>query len=195
MSASFLIEILLPKETGESELVSQEWFETFLKELTDRFGGAASFLRSQGRGLWRDGRQTEHDAVVIEIMRERLARDYWRSLRERLERELVQQEIVVRAQKSSGYRMSAQGGLMDAMMLLRTFAASTTIIAAALVAANWNARMIVAGFAVFILASLAWMADGWLEGKASLVIQNAILLLINILGVWRWFPKAEKETN
>ena len=82
---------------------------------------------------------------------------------------------------------------MDAMMLLRSFAAATTIIAAALVAANWNARVMVAGFIIFIVASLAWMADGWLEGKASLVIQNAILLAINILGVWRWFPRAEKE--
>jgi hypothetical protein len=82
---------------------------------------------------------------------------------------------------------------MDAMMLLRTFAAATTIIAAALVAANWNARVMVAGFIIFIVASLAWMADGWLEGKASLVIQNVILLAINILGVWRWLPRAEKE--
>jgi len=82
---------------------------------------------------------------------------------------------------------------MDAMMLLRTFAAVTTIVAAALVAANWNARVMVAGFAIFIVASLAWMADGWLEGKASLVIQNVILLAINVLGVWRWFPRAEKE--
>jgi hypothetical protein len=82
---------------------------------------------------------------------------------------------------------------MDAMMLLRTFAAATTIIAAALVAANWNARVMVAGFVIFIVASLAWMADAWLESKASLVIQNVILLAINILGVWRWFPRAEKE--
>jgi len=82
---------------------------------------------------------------------------------------------------------------MDAMMLLRSFAAATTIIAAALVAANWNARVMVAGFVIFIVASLAWMADGWLESKASLVIQNVILLAINILGVWRWFPRAEKE--
>jgi len=82
---------------------------------------------------------------------------------------------------------------MDAMMLLRTFAAATTITAAALVAANWNARVMVAGFVIFIVASLAWMADGWLESKASLVIQNVILLAINILGVWRWFPRAEKE--
>jgi hypothetical protein len=84
---------------------------------------------------------------------------------------------------------------MDAMMLLRTFAAATTIIAAALVAANWNARLMVAGFVLFIVAALAWMADGWLEGKASLVIQNVILLAINVLGVWRWLPRAEKEVN
>jgi len=82
---------------------------------------------------------------------------------------------------------------MDAMILLRTFATVTTIVAAGLVAANWNARVMVAGFGIFILASLAWMADGWLEGKASLVIQNVILLAINVLGVWRWFPRAEKE--
>jgi hypothetical protein len=84
---------------------------------------------------------------------------------------------------------------MDTMMLLRTFAAVTTIIAAALVAANWNARVMVAGFVIFLIASIAWMADGWLEGKASLVIQNVILLLINVLGVWRWLPRAEKEVS
>ena len=84
---------------------------------------------------------------------------------------------------------------MDAMMLLRTFAAATTVIAAALIAANRNARVMVAGFALFIVAALAWMADGWLEGKASLVIQNVILLAINVLGVWRWLPRTEKEMS
>ena len=64
-----------------------------------------------------------------------------------------------------------------------------------MVAANMNARMTVAGFAIFILASIAWMADGWFESKSSLVIRNAILLLINILGVWRWLLRAEKEAG
>jgi hypothetical protein len=45
-----------------------------------------------------------------------------------------------------------------------------------------NARITVAGFMIFILASIAWMIDGWLESKASLVIQN-VILLINALGV------------
>jgi hypothetical protein len=83
--------------------------------------------------------------------------------------------------------------LMDPMMTLRTSAAVMTVIAAALVAANWNARVMVAGFIIFIIGSVAWMIDGWLESKASLVIQNGVLLLINVLGVWRWLPKAAKD--
>jgi hypothetical protein len=58
-----------------------------------------------------------------------------------------------------------------------------------------DARVTVAGFIIFIVASIAWMVDGWLETKASLVIQNVILLLINVIGVWRSLPKAEKEVK
>jgi hypothetical protein len=82
---------------------------------------------------------------------------------------------------------------MDELTVLRTFAAVTTIVAAAMVAANWKARVTVSGFAIFIIAAIAWAVDGWLESKSSLIVQNAILLLINVLGVWRWLPKAEKE--
>jgi hypothetical protein len=78
---------------------------------------------------------------------------------------------------------------------LRTLAAAATILAAALVAANWNARVTVSGFAIFIAASIVWMIDGWLESKSSLLIQNAVLLLINALGIWRWLPRAEREAD
>jgi hypothetical protein len=84
---------------------------------------------------------------------------------------------------------------MDELVILRTAAAAITILAAAMVAANWNARITVSGFALFILASIAWMLDGWLEDKSSLVIQNAVLLLINILGVYRWLPRAQAEAG
>ena len=57
---------------------------------------------------------------------------------------------------------------MDELTILRTFAACTTILAAAMVAANMNARITVAGFAIFIVASIAWMADGWFESKSRL---------------------------
>ena len=84
---------------------------------------------------------------------------------------------------------------MEELTILRTFATVATVVAASLVAANLNARITVAGFIIFIVASVAWMTDGWLETKASLVIQNVILLLINAIGVWRWLPKAEREAK
>lgn len=78
---------------------------------------------------------------------------------------------------------------MDGMELLRLFAAVTTVAGALMVALNWSPRVTVSGFAVFIVASIAWMLDGWLEEKASLVIQNAVLFLVNIAGVYRWLPR------
>lgn len=84
---------------------------------------------------------------------------------------------------------------METLSILRGFAAVVTVVAAVLVAANWSARTTVLGFVVFIVASLAWMLDGWLENKMSLVIQNAILLVVNIAGVIRWLPKASKEAG
>lgn len=51
MNNSYLVQILVPKETGKGEPVSKEWFNKFLKELTDEFGGATSFIRAPGEGL------------------------------------------------------------------------------------------------------------------------------------------------
>jgi hypothetical protein len=95
---SQLVQILLPKETGKGEPIGKDWFDGFLKELTDEFGGATSFLRAPGHGLWQSGGGTEKDSIaVVEVMAERLDLSYWQSLRERLERELSQEEIVIRA--------------------------------------------------------------------------------------------------
>lgn len=74
--------------------------------------------------------------------------------------------------------------------MLRALAAVLTIVAACMVASNWSPKTMVAGFSVFVLASIAWIIDGWLEGKASLVLQNVVLLAVNVFGIWRWLPKA-----
>jgi hypothetical protein len=101
-SSSYLVQILLPKETGGGRPISRQWFEALLKDLTDRFGGATSFLRAPGQGLWQSGGTTEKDNIaVIEVMTEELDQAFWRSLRGRLEEELSQEEIVIRAQEIS----------------------------------------------------------------------------------------------
>ncbi|MCP3402042.1 MULTISPECIES: hypothetical protein [unclassified Bradyrhizobium] len=100
MNNSYLIQILLPKAKGDGQPVPQRWFEEFLEELSGKFGGATSFVRAPGQGLWRSGEETERDnIVVIEVMAAKLAPEFWRTLRERLERELIQEEIVIRAQE------------------------------------------------------------------------------------------------
>ncbi len=98
--SSHLVQILLPKAIGNGQPISKDWFDGFLQELTEKFGGVTSFLRASGQGLWQSGRGTKEDSIaVVEIMVERLDNAFWRSLRERLERELAQKEIVIRAQE------------------------------------------------------------------------------------------------
>ena len=100
MSPAFLIEILVPKVTGKGQPVPQEWFEAFLKELTQTFGGATSFVRAPGQGLWRDGGEPQRDTIaVVEVMADELKQDYWAPLRRRLEREPSQEKIVIRTQE------------------------------------------------------------------------------------------------
>lgn len=100
MNESYLVQVLVPKERGNGEPLSQRWFEDFLEELTGLFGGATSFLRAPGQGLWQSGGGTEKDSIaVVEVMVEEIDGSYWKSLRERLERELSQDEIVIRAQE------------------------------------------------------------------------------------------------
>jgi hypothetical protein len=79
---------------------------------------------------------------------------------------------------------------MDYLSAVNTLGAVTTIVAALLVASNYSPKIMVAGFSVFVLASVAWIIAGYLDNKSSLVLQNAVLLLINLAGIWRWLPKA-----
>ena len=96
---SHLVEILLPIENGKRQPIDKDWFDGFLKELTERFGGATSF-RAPGQGHWQSGGGTEKDSIaVVEVMVEELDSSYWQTLRERLQRELSQDEIVIRAQE------------------------------------------------------------------------------------------------
>lgn len=67
---------------------------------------------------------------------------------------------------------------------LRWFAAGTGLIAGIMVASNtpitgW-------GFVLFTISSLAWIAAGYLLPDRSLLTLNSGLLLVNLLGIYRW---------
>ena len=93
-----LVQILVPLMTGDGEELEKDWFEALLQELTDRFGGATSFIQSPGQGHWDSGKEIEKDSVaLVEVMTVELDEDYWDQLKERLEKELSQSEIMIRA--------------------------------------------------------------------------------------------------
>jgi hypothetical protein len=68
--------------------------------LTDEFGGATSFVRTPGDGLWdSDGDVQRDDVAVIEVMTDEIDHPFWQALGRKLERQLSQEEIVIRAQE------------------------------------------------------------------------------------------------
>ncbi len=67
-----------------------------------------------------------------------------------------------------------------------------TTIAALMTASNLGSRVTGWGFAVFTIGSIAWIALGLATGQPSLVWQNAILTLLNLLGIWRWLGRQAK---
>lgn len=42
------------------------------------------------------------------------------------------------------------------------------------------------GFVLFTASSIAWIAAGWLLPDRSLLTLNSGLLLVNLLGIYRW---------
>jgi hypothetical protein len=65
-------------------------------------------------------------------------------------------------------------------------APTATMIAAVMTAANLGSRVTGLGFAVFAVGAVGWIVQGIATGQKNLVISNAFLLLIDLIGVWRW---------
>jgi hypothetical protein len=95
-----LIQILLPTVDGRGAPVPKAMLRTLAAELARRFGGVTSYLHAPAEGLWHvAGEAAERDdIVVLEVMTDHFDRDFWRALKTRLEAQLTQSEIVVRAQ-------------------------------------------------------------------------------------------------
>jgi len=68
-------------------------------------------------------------------------------------------------------------------------APAATMIAAIMTAANLGARVTGWGFAVFSVGALAWVVVGAATGQHNLVWSNAFLLLVDLIGIWRWLGR------
>jgi hypothetical protein len=96
----YLVQILLPVFDNDGNEYPHELFEAIARDLTVRFGGLTSFVRSPAEGRWAREDQTDYDEIIVlEVMTAALDRDWWRAMRANLEAELRQKEIVIRVQQ------------------------------------------------------------------------------------------------
>ena len=70
------------------------------------------------------------------------------------------------------------------------------IIAAALIAADLGRRVTGWGFVLFTVVSVVWIVSGLTAADGMpIAVQNGLLLLINLYGVWQFLlsPKKKRE--
>lgn len=65
-------------------------------------------------------------------------------------------------------------------------ATGLTIIAALMVSLDLGRRLTGYGFLVFAVSSVLWLTVAREDGQPGLWLTNAVLLCINLVGVWRW---------
>jgi hypothetical protein len=95
-----MVQILLPAYDNRGRPFPRRLFGEVRRHLTERFGGLTAYTRAPAKGLWKSGRKTIHDdIVVLEVMTGRLDRRWWNQYRRELQKRFKQQVIVVRSQK------------------------------------------------------------------------------------------------
>lgn len=72
-------------------------------------------------------------------------------------------------------------------------APAATMIAAMMTAANLGARVTGWGFVVFTLGSICWSIIGITTGQQNLLLSNAFLTLVNLVGIWRWLGRQARH--
>ena len=93
-----LIQILLPLFGNDGHPFPKDEFLRVRDDLSERFGGITTYMRSPARGVWKETRDsTVHDDIVIyEVMTDELDRDWWKSYREQLTLNFRQALLIVR---------------------------------------------------------------------------------------------------
>ena len=70
--------------------------------------------------------------------------------------------------------------------VLRWAASAATIGAGLILAARMRPRITGWAFVVLSGASMIWIVVGYLTAEYALMVQNAVVTLINLFGIYRW---------
>ncbi len=96
----YLVQLLLPVQDNDGRGYPRESYHTLMQRLTEKFGGVTAYTRAPATGVWEagSGEKVRDQVVVYEVMADELDREWWAGLREQLEAQFKQQELVIRAQ-------------------------------------------------------------------------------------------------
>lgn len=64
-----------------------------------------------------------------------------------------------------------------------------TMTAAMMTAANLGARITGWGFVVFTVGSVCWTFVGISSDQPNLIASNGFLIMVNLVGIWRWLGR------
>jgi hypothetical protein len=76
--------------------------------------------------------------------------------------------------------------------IVQWMATISGIIAAVMVAGKFSGKITGWGFVIFAVSSVGWVAFGLMKEEPPLTLQNAVLFVINLIGVWRYLIMKEK---
>ena len=100
-----VVQILLPLSDNAGVPFADAALEAIRQELVNQCGGLTAFTRAPAEGVWaQDGHHTKDDIVVVEVMADELDLEWWNAFRKRVERELRQERLILRAQSSAALR-------------------------------------------------------------------------------------------
>jgi len=93
-----LVQVFVPVIWKEDPARFASEVGNVVQELTERFGGATSFVRGAAAGRWKndDGEVEADDVVVVEVQVSAVSVPWWSAFQTRLERRFGQDEILVR---------------------------------------------------------------------------------------------------
>ena len=76
---------------------------------------------------------------------------------------------------------------------LRWIGMTTAVVAATVVSASLGRKITGIGFVIFLVSSTSWVAVGLVADSCALLIQNGVLTMINMLGIYRWLLRPAIE--
>lgn len=93
-----LVQVLLPLRDNQGRLFKRPLHTQVRRELARRYQGLTAYTQSPAEGLWKRGKSTNQDQIVVyEVMTDSLDTKWWHNYRARLEKRFRQRCVVIRA--------------------------------------------------------------------------------------------------